>query len=477
MECLKKLFEKHFGSPALRVQPVQGGLGGSGRLIMRLANAAYSAIGIQNDVAEENAAFLGFTRHFRAQGLPVPEIYCIDEAHGAYLEEDLGDTTLFQFLTERRLGAEIAPEVQSAYRKVVEVLPRFQVQAGRDLNYKLCYPRASFDRQSIAWDLNYFKYYFLKLSGVPFHEQALEKDFQRLTELLLGADRGFFLYRDFQSRNIMLREGQPYFLDYQGGRRGALQYDIASLLFDGKAELPPELRAQLLDHYLEALANYIPLDRKAFFEHYYAYVYVRILQALGAYGYRGYFERKPHFLLSVPSALRNLRWLLHNVTLPVQLPALMSAFANMISSEKLQSISTQAESAGLTVLVTSFSFHRGPVEDESGNGGGFVFDARCLPNPGREERFKTLTGCDVAVIEYLEGEETVRRFLESAMALVDASVQDYQRRGFRHLMVSFGCTGGQHRSVYLAEQVAKRLAGRSGVRVVLQHREQEMWKR
>ena len=474
MEFLEQLFELHFGSRPAKVQPVQGGLGGSGRMIVRLSNAEHSAIGIQNDVADENAAFLAFTRHFCKHGLPVPEIYRVDDAHGAYLEEDLGDTTLFQFLSQNRNGAEIAPEVIAAYRKVVEALPRFQVEAARDFDYSVCYPRASFDRQSISWDLNYFKYYFLKLSGVPFHEQAVEEDFAKLTNLLLSADTNYFLYRDFQSRNVMLRDGNPYFLDYQGGRRGALQYDIASLLFDAKAELPPELRAQLLDHYLDALAKYTAVDRDEFLRTYYAYVYVRILQALGAYGFRGFYERKAHFLQSVPYALRNLRWLMHNIKLPVELPALMSAFANMIGSDKLQQIMAPVvNTEGLTVVVTSFSFHRGPVQDESGNGGGFVFDARSLPNPGREERFKALTGKDAPVIEYLEQQKSVPRFLDHAASLVDASVSDYQRRGFKNLMVSFGCTGGQHRSVYLAEQLAKHLRGKNGVEVIVRHLELE----
>ncbi len=302
-----------------------------------------SAIGILYDVREENVAFLEFSRHFRRHGLPVPEIYAEDLSHGAYLEEDLGDTTLFEFLSEHRNGANIAPEAVEAYRKVVAVLPRFQVEAGRDLNYKVCYPRASFDRQSIAWDLNYFKYYFLRLAGIPFNEQALEDDFSRLTKFLLSASRDYFLYRDFQSRNIMLRDGQPFFLDYQGGRKGALQYDIASLLYDAKADLPPELRQQLLDHYLDSLAGFIELDRDAFMQYYYAYVYVRIMQALGAYGFRGFYERKAHFLQSVPYALKNLRWLLHNVELPIALPTLMDAFKSMVASEKLQGLASEPE--------------------------------------------------------------------------------------------------------------------------------------
>ena len=471
MEVLKRLFEQHFHSPVERVQPLQGQLGGSGRKIIRLSGEKLSAIGILYDVREENVAFLEFSRHFRRHGLPVPEIYAEDLSHGAYLEEDLGSTTLFEFLSDHRNGAAIAPEAVAAYRKVVAVLPRFQVEAGRDLNYKVCYPRASFDRQSIAWDLNYFKYYFLRLAGIPFNEQALEDDFSRLTKFLLNASRDYFLYRDFQSRNIMLREAEPFFLDYQGGRKGALQYDIASLLYDAKADLPPELRQQLLDHYLASLAGFLDLDRSEFMQFYYAYVYVRIMQALGAYGFRGFYERKEHFLQSVPYALKNLRWLLHNVELPIALPTLMEAFRSMVASDKLQGLTSEPEK--LTVRVFSFSFHRGLPQDETGNGGGFVFDGRSLPNPGREERFKTLTGKDALVIDYLNQQESVRQFLASVLSLVDASVSTYQRRGFKHLMVSFGCTGGQHRSVYLAEQLAKHLRGKDGVEVVVRHREQE----
>jgi aminoglycoside/choline kinase family phosphotransferase len=471
MDILKRLFEQHFQSPPERVQPLQGQLGGSGRVIVRLAGAGHSAVGILYSVREENVAFLEFSRHFHHHGLPVPEIYAEDLSHGAYLEEDLGNTTLFEFLSANRTGHDIAPEVVEAYRKVVAVLPRFQVEAGRDLNYKVCYPRASFDRQSIAWDLNYFKYYFLRLAGIPFNEQALEVDFTRLTKFLLGADHDYFLYRDFQSRNIMLRDGHPWFVDYQGGRKGALQYDIASLLFDGKADLPPDLRQQLLDHYLDCLGGFVNLNRDAFMDYYYAFVYVRILQALGAYGFRGFYERKPHFLESVPYAIRNLRWLAEHVKLPVALPALLEALERMLSSEKLQH--TAVPAAGLTVRIFSFSFHHSIPADESGNGGGFVFDARSLPNPGREEQFRSLSGRDAPVIEYLDRQESVHQFLSHAISLIDASVANYRQRGFSSLMVSFGCTGGQHRSVYLAEQLAEHLRSVNGIEVVVRHIELE----
>jgi hypothetical protein len=269
----------------------------------------------------------------------------------------------------------------------------------------------------------------------------------------------------------MLRNGDPYFVDYQGGRKGALQYDIASLLYDAKADLPPELRQQLLDHYLDRLSSFIPLDREVFLRHYYAYVYIRIMQALGAYGFRGFYERRVHFLQSVPYALKNLRWLLHNVRLPIPLPALMNAFKDMLFSEKLQALATDADN--LVVRIFSFSFHHDIPKDESGNGGGFIFDGRSLPNPGREERFKSLTGKDTPVIDYLNQQETVHQFLASVYSLVDSSLTNYQQRGFKNLMVSFGCTGGQHRSVFLAEQLAKRLRSRNGLEVVVRHLELE----
>jgi aminoglycoside/choline kinase family phosphotransferase len=484
MDILPKLFEHHFHTAPSHIQPLQGQLSGSGRRIIRLANGSSSAIGILHDVREENLAFVKFSQHFRRHGLPVPEIYAEDLDHNAYLEEDLGDTTLFDFLSRNRKGEEIAPAVMDAYRKALAALPRFQVEAGRDLNYKFCYPRGSFDRQSIAWDLNYFKYYFLRLAGIPFNEQALERDFSNLTKFLLTADRDYFLYRDFQSRNIMLRDGQPFFVDYQGGRKGALQYDVASLLYDAKADLPPNVRQSLLEHYLDQLAKFIPLDREVFMRHYYAYVYVRIMQALGAYGFRGFYERKPHFLQSVPFALKNVRWLLHNVELPIELPTLLDAFRGMLGSPTLLNLSSEVDSqkspaiapktGTLVVRIFSFSFHRGGVPgDESGNGGGFVFDGRSVPNPGREERFKALTGKDAPVIEYLNQQPSVHEFLTHATALVDASVGNYQKRGFKNLMISFGCTGGQHRSVFFAEQMANHLRQNNGVQVILRHLELE----
>ena len=471
MDLLRQLFLQHYGALPQNIAALRSQLGASERKLYRLGDGQHTAIGVVYSVREENLAFVKFSRHFRRHGLPVPEIYGENLRGGAYLEEDLGDTTLYEFLSHNRTGNDIAPQVVDGYRKVVQILPRFQVEAARDFPYKFCYPRRSFDRQSISWDLNFFKYYFLQLSGTPFHEQALEADFRRLTAFLLQADRQYFLYRDFQSRNVMLRDGDPYFLDYQGGRKGALPYDIASLLFDGKADLPPALRQQLLDEYLNALGRHIPLDREHFLRFYYGYVYIRIMQALGAYGLRGFYERKSHFLQSIPYALKNIRWLQQNVELPIALPALMKALSVVSASEKLCAFAAAPEK--LTVRVLSFSFHRGVPQDDSGHGGGFVFDARALPNPGREERFKASTGRDADVVEYLAQHESVRHFLANASALVDASVDNYKQRRFKSLMVSFGCTGGQHRSVYLAEEMAKHLRARGDIEVIVQHRECE----
>lgn len=482
MDILEQLFERHFGAKPLRVQTLGSQLSGSGRRLFRLSTDAQTAMGVLYDVREENVAFLEFSRHFRQHGLPVPEIYEHNLDAGAYLEQDLGDVTLFDFLSANRQADTIAPPAVEFYRQALRILPSFQVEAGRDLNYRVCYPRASFDRQSIAWDLNYFKYYFLRLAGIPFSEAALEQDFSRLTKFLLSTEHDYFLYRDFQSRNIMLHDGKLFFLDYQGGRKGALQYDVASLLYDAKADLPPELRQELLDSYLNDLSQHVRASREDFMTTYYGYVYVRIMQALGAYGFRGFYERKEHFLQSVPYALRNIRWLLHNVELPVALPSLMEAFKSMLGSEKLQNLSIDSASqptashAGnqLLVRIFSFSFHRGGVpKDDAGNGGGFVFDGRGIPNPGRQEEFKNLTGKDGPVIEYLNQQKSAHEFLSHASSLVDASVAAYQQRGFKNLMVSFGCTGGQHRSVYLAEQLAKRLRAKDDLNVELRHLELE----
>lgn len=467
---LKELFVSHFGEAPESSVPLKGG--GSDRKLFRLANANRSVIGVTNADRQENIAFLEFSRHFRKCGLPVPEIYVEDLDRGIYLEEDLGDTTLFHWLTERRSREGFSAKLIEIYTQVVQMLPQFQIAAGKTLDYRFCYPRGSFDRQSMRWDLNYFKYYFLKLAQIPFNEQALEDDFDRLTEFLLAAERDFFLYRDFQSRNIMLKDGAPYFIDYQGGRKGALQYDIASLLFDAKADIPFEAREALLQRYLDAAAKLTKIDRPAFVQYYYGYVYIRIMQALGAYGFRGFYERKSHFLQSVPYAIRNLEVLLRSVELPIELPALLQVFKRLVTSSVLRQFG-EAE-LKMTVRIQSFSYRGGMPRDEKGHGGGFVFDCRALPNPGKFATYEKLTGKDPEVIAFLEKEPAVLNFLTHIYAIVDNVVENYQQRNFTDLMVAFGCTGGQHRSVYCAGMLAQHLREKfNNLNVEVRHREQE----
>jgi aminoglycoside/choline kinase family phosphotransferase len=468
-EALKLLFESRFREPVERVLSLKGDA--SDRKLYRLTAASRTAIGVVNPDALENRAFLEFSRHFRTCGLPVPEIYAVDLDRGMYLEEDLGDTTLFQFLTANRAEGGLSSETLDLYRAVVELLPRFQIEAGRTLNYDVCYPRSSFDRQSMRWDLNYFKYYFLRLAKIPFSEQALEDDFERFTEFLLDAERRFFLYRDFQSRNIMVRDGRPFFIDYQGGRRGALQYDVASLLFDAKADLPFEVRDELLERYLDAAEELEPIDRKAFLAYYPGFVYIRIMQAMGAYGLRGFYERKHHFLASIPYAIQNLEYLLRTAELPVEAPELRQVWRRLIASSALRQFGTA--SLKLTVRIQSFAYKDGVPTDEKGHGGGYVFDCRVLPNPGRFERYAKLTGRDESVIAFLENDPAVGEFIGHVVALIGGAVQNYQQRNFTDLLVAFGCTGGQHRSVYCAERVARHLREQFQVNVEVRHLAQE----
>jgi len=464
-EALSALYAKAFGKKPDAVVALKAD--GSSRRMFRLSGGGRTVIGVVGPDKKENAAFLGFSRHFRKSGLPVPEIYADDAESGVYLEEDLGDTNLFQLLSAKRSASGFPDDVVKVYERVVEELPRFQIEAGKSLDYSLCYPRASFDKQSMMWDLNYFKYYFLRLAGVPFDEQALEDDFEKFADLLLAAPRDYFLYRDFQSRNVMVRDGRPWFVDYQGGRKGALQYDVASLLSDAKADMPFELREKLLHRYLDAASSKAKIDRAQFLSLYPGFVYIRIMQAMGAYGLRGFYERKSHFLQSIPYAIRNLERLLNTTELPAQLPALMEVFRRLVSSTKLRQYG--APQLGLTVRVQSFSFKDGMPSDDRGHGGGFVFDCRALPNPGRERRYAESTGKDADVIEYLEKEPSVGDFLRDVFSLVDRSVENYKSRRFTDLFVAFGCTGGQHRSVYCAERLAAHLRERQGLFVEVRH--------
>ena len=468
-EELIRLYETHFQEEmtAFEVLPPSG----SYREYCRIKSQNHQAIGTWNTDVSENRAFLEFSGHFRNEGIAVPEIYVVNENKTCYIQEDLGSLTLFDYLSRTRETEGFSEKIIAVYKRVLRELPKIQIVAGKNIDYRYCYPRAAFDKQSMMWDLNYFKYYFLKLAKIPFDEQALEDDFQHFSDYLLTTGNDFFMFRDFQSRNIMLHDNKVIFIDYQGGRKGALQYDLASLLYDAKADIPQSVRNELLDFYLDELEKYTTINREEFKAYFTGYVLIRIMQAMGAYGFRGFYEKKEHFLKSIPFALENLSYLLRNNNIPEKLPELFKVLEAVSQSAFLKKIGAQQNR--LTVSICSFSYKKGLPEDTSGNGGGFIFDCRAIHNPGRYEPYKQLTGKDPEVAVFLEKQSEIGDFLKHVYFIVDQSVETYLSRGFTHLSVCFGCTGGQHRSVYSAEKLADHLKNKFPVNVVLTHREQD----
>lgn len=465
IKALGNLFADYFKEQPLNILPLP--VSGSSRTYYRISGENHTAVGACNPDKRENNAFLYLSKHFKDAGLKVPEIYLADKVNDLYLQQDLGDTTLFSFLNQQRKESELPDSITLVYKRVILDLPQFQFEGHKNLDYSFCYPRAAFDRQSILWDLSYFKYYFLKLAGISFDEQCLEDDFQKFTELLLQAPSNYFMYRDFQSRNIMIHENDLYYIDYQGGRKGSPAYDLASLLFDAKANLPVEFRQELLKDYMIHAAALFPVEEESFTKIFYQYVYIRIMQAMGAYGFRGFYEKKEVFLQSIPYALNNLTRLLEYHPLPEDLPALTSVLHALPQSAFLASLGKQK----LKVVIRSFSYKKGIPPDTSGHGGGFVFDCRALPNPGRYPEYQHVTGRDKPVIEFLEKEQEVADFLFNIFNIVDQSVNNYLARKFERLTVNFGCTGGQHRSVYSAERLKEHLQKKYDVEVVVEHRE------
>lgn len=472
---LTELFEQWAGESPGLVLPLAPS--GSDRVYYRLQGKKKVAIGAYNPTRKENEAFLSFSRHFKGKDLPVPEIYAEDLDNDIYLQEDLGSTTLYSYLLQK--GDYFPDYLVRIYKRVVEQLARLQIEGGGDLDYSVCYPRESFDRQSMLWDFNYFKYYFLKLTGVNFDEQALEDDAHRLMDYLLETNCEFFMFRDFQTRNIMIRGGEPFFIDYQGGRRGALQYDLASLLFQAKANIPDDIRGELLEHYLDTATQLTDIDRKQFIHYYHGYVLMRTIQVLGAYGFRGLYERREYFIQSIPFALRNVKWLFEQAGLQIELPELRRSLLDIVQSKQFEPFDKiKGASSLLTVQVNSFSYKSEIPPDSSGNGGGFLFDCRFIHNPGRYEPYKKLTGRDEPVINFLKHHSEMGDFLNNVFRIVDKAVENYIDRSFTHLQVNFGCTGGQHRSVYAADALVHHLKDKYGVAVELHHIEQEKrnWK-
>ncbi|MDR0829872.1 MAG: phosphotransferase [Prevotellaceae bacterium] len=470
---------------------------GSNRRYTRLRGKTQSLIAVVGESVEENIAFIELTRHFEKQQLPVPKLLYVSDDKTAYLQQDLGDTSLFNYIKNGRESGNFNAEEIKMLEKTIAKLPEFQFNGAENLDFSLCYPQAEFDRRTVLWDLNYFKYCFLKPMNVPFSESRLEDDFEAMATVLLQNKSNTFLYRDFQSRNVMIHNGEPYFIDYQGGRRGAIYYDVASFLWQAKANFPDDLREHLLNVYFEAArhcgqtkgdSDFRQNDNSFsdFRENLRHFVLFRHLQVLGAYGFRGLFERKAHFLESIPFAVRNLQELLK--TDFVQYPYLCEILrktkakgvaghtSTALSNHTSTTLSNQARNDGgaLTVTIYSFSYKKGIPQDESGNGGGYVFDCRAVHNPGKYEEYKKLTGLDKPVIDFLEKDDEITRFLGNVYALADSHIERYIERGFSNLMFAFGCTGGQHRSVYSAQHLAEHIKKKYDIKVKLIHREQNL---
>ncbi|GAB4458887.1 MAG: RNase adapter RapZ [Bacteroidales bacterium] len=470
---IEKQIQTFFGSSFKNIVLLP--LSGSNRFYFRIFLSEGSAIATYNEDISENEAFFYLQHFFYNRSLSVPRLIHIFDDRKLYLQEDLGDTTLYQLLTEDcKKNNAISPEITQYYKRAINDLIQLQLSAKYGLDFSHCYPVEAFDTQAIQWDLNYFKYMFLKLVHAPFNEKKLEEDFQHLLKKTGEAECDFFMFRDFQSRNIMINNGKLYYIDFQGGRRGPLYYDIASLLFDAKAELPVSFREELFRFYIEELAHQISINKDQSVHFFYLFVFLRIVQALGAYGYRGLYEQKEHFIKSFTPAFNNLKYLFAVSDLKKEFPYITSLIEqqfenpNLVAGEKLTS-------KKLTVTITSFSYKNGYPVDNSGNGGGFAFDCRALPNPGKVENLKYFTGKDKAVKDYMDQFPEVKRFLQSVYKLVDISVIKYIERDFEHLMVNFGCTGGQHRSVFGAESLAQYLSENYDINIKVIHTNEQNW--
>jgi aminoglycoside/choline kinase family phosphotransferase len=462
---IKKLFRQFYGDEAEVIQPLPPS--GSSRQYFRLKKGNFSAIAAFNTDRVENEAFIYITGKLKSAGVNVPELYVQNLDKNIYLIQDLGDVDLFSKVRDDRQHDDTS--YINWYRKVIDCMPAIQYKAAQDFDFSICYPRSAFDKGSMLWDLNYFKYYFLKFAYIPFHEQQLEDDFHTLADFLMEAPGNYFLFRDFQSRNIMISNNEIYFIDYQGGRKGALQYDLASLLFEAKTALTTSERETLTKYFINVYKDYQFFDSKIFQKYFPAYALIRILQAFGAYGYRGYFERKTIFLQSIPKAIVNLRWLLNSYDLGVELTHLKEVLSKLVDMPIFNF--PELSTGKLTVTIYSFSYKKGIPDDLTGNGGGYVFDCRALPNPGRYDEYRSFTGLDKKVKDFLEEKMEVKNFLKQVKQIIFPSVEDYTLRGFEHLMISFGCTGGQHRSVYCAEYIYTELKNKYNIRLHLVHRE------
>src|SRR5687767_8625065 len=467
-EAIRELFIKWKGKEpvSLDVLPRSG----SERRYFRLYDNNISVIGTYGANVKENETFFYFSEQFEIKQLATPKILAVSEDKQYYLQEDFGDVSL---LNKLEAGGFSQP-VYDLFKKSLEELARLQVNGDEGLDYNQCLTNAEFGKQAIMADLLYFKYYFLDALRKPYDKQKLIDDFEALSNYLTHTEYKYFMFRDFQSRNIMVKEDNSvHFIDYQGGMKGAPQYDVASMLWQARANLSDEWKEKLLNDYINELEKIIKskVNKPVFKSQYNGYVMIRLLQVLGAYGFRGLFERKAHFLTSIPLALTNLKWFINNQDIGISLPEFRRVLDICVDDEIIQQFTpVQAtEKTPLTVKINSFSYKKGLPEDNSGNGGGFVFDCRGILNPGRIEEFKSQTGRDKSVKDFLEQQTKMAEFLNSVFDIVDITVEDYLKRDFESLMISFGCTGGQHRSVYAADALARHLRNKFKVKIELKH--------
>lgn len=447
---------------------------GSNRQYFRLKKGVQSYILTYNPSnVPENNAFVSFTKHFSDQGLFVPSIEYVEPGQQFYIQSDLGDLSLFDVIKQEGF----TEEVKKLFKKTCTALAQLQIVGGRNIDYSNCIATRSFDKQAIYSDLLYFLYYFVRALDLPYDKNLLLNDFEMLSSYLMQEEQQYFMHRDCQSRNIMVKDSHIWFIDYQGGMQGALQYDIASLLWQARAQMPYDWRDELVDYYFEHANQLLDgsLRKDDFLSNYDGFVLIRMLQTLGAYGFRGLFERKPHFIASIPFALKNLKWFLENKKLPIRLPALQKVLNAIVADEILEKFATitAGPECKLTIHVNSFSYKKGIPSDEFGNGGGYVFDCRGILNPGRINEYKTQTGRDKPVQEFLMHKTNMPSFLQHVFGMIDISVEDYIKRGFEGLTISFGCTGGQHRSVFAADRLAEHLKDKYKVQTVVRHIEQD----
>jgi aminoglycoside/choline kinase family phosphotransferase len=471
------LYRSAFQEEALQIEKIPQS--GSDREYFNVKGLKSHCIATYGKNVKENQTFIQFARHFLSVGAPVPEIIAVTDDSTIYLQEDVGHISLLQVLEEEGFSQ----RVYTLFQKSLCALAHLQVQGHQHLNYEWCITSKEFGKQAIMADLLYFKYYFLDTLQIPYDKERLIDDFEVLSIYLARADYRYFMYRDFQSRNILIQNEEVRFIDFQGGMKGAVQYDVASLLWQAKADLPVEWKEDLLQFYIAELEKQLgeKVDRTRFEGQYNGYVLIRLLQVLGAYGFRGLFERKAHFLTSIPLALRNVKSFLQQHHVGISVPEFERLLHIIVGDAMIERFLPQRanESTPLTVEINSFSYKTtGIPKDESEHGGGFVFDCRSIYNPGRFEAYKTLTGRDKEVKDFLEQQSKMPHFLNSVFSIMDIAVEDYMARKFEKLQVSFGCTGGQHRSVYAADALARHLKNKYGVKIQLQHLVQDAknWK-